>query len=215
MSNLLPKKCCCYFSRPIKSNRHDHIWHVRLCSRMNALAAKKLSTTWENEFCKEQQWSHSRISVTRNKKNNNINSQRLEAARQNSSAWLGEGVLGAKGDWLKWCICSPRTILSHLAETVTCTGSDKLILMQLPEGMDSHGYYWLTFVKQCTMGFHITFKEMEQFFSSNCETQPSSIHWLSSSIFLCLSSFVRPASVTSPFISTIWCSRPYKPYIFC
>ena len=25
---------------------------------------------------------------------------------------------------------------------------------------------------------------------------------------------VRPASVTSPLISTIWCFRPYKPYIF-
>ena len=52
----------------------------------------------------------------------------------------------------------------------------------------------------------------------NCETQPSSIHWLSSSIFPCsfVRSFVvRPASVTSPLISTIWCSRPYKPYIFC
>ena len=54
----------------------------------------------------------------------------------------------------------------------------------------------------------------------NCETQPSSIHWLSSPIFPCSSFvvrrlFVRPASVTSPFISTIWCSRPYKPYIFC
>ena len=24
-----------------------------------------------------------------------------------------------------------------------------------------------------------------------------------------------PASVTSPLISTIWCFRPYKPYIFC
>ena len=44
-----------------------------------------------------------------------------------------------------------------------------------------------------------------------CETQPSSIHRLSSPIF----PFVRPASVTSPLISTIWCSRPYKPYIFC
>ena len=38
----------------------------------------------------------------------------------------------------------------------------------------------------------------------------SSVHWLSSSIFTCLS--VR--MVTSPFISTVWCSRPYKPYIF-
>ena len=40
----------------------------------------------------------------------------------------------------------------------------------------------------------------------------SSFHWLSSSIFTC-SSFVR--SVTPPLISTIWCFRPYKPYIFC
>ena len=37
-----------------------------------------------------------------------------------------------------------------------------------------------------------------------CETQPSSIHWLSSPIFPCLSSSsVRPALVTSPLISTI------------
>ena len=28
-------------------------------------------------------------------------------------------------------------------------------------------------------------------------------------------SLVRPASVTSPLISTIWCFGPYKPYIFC
>ena len=46
----------------------------------------------------------------------------------------------------------------------------------------------------------------------------SSIHWLSSTIFPCSSfvvrSFVRPASVTSPLISTIWCFRPYTPYIF-
>ena len=44
----------------------------------------------------------------------------------------------------------------------------------------------------------------------------SSFHWLSSSIFSCSSSsFVCPASVTSPLISTIWCFRAYKPYIFC
>ena len=28
-------------------------------------------------------------------------------------------------------------------------------------------------------------------------------------------SFVRPSSVTPPLISTKWCFRPYKPYIFC
>ena len=28
-------------------------------------------------------------------------------------------------------------------------------------------------------------------------------------------SFGRPASVSSPLISTIWCFRAYKPYIFC
>ena len=43
----------------------------------------------------------------------------------------------------------------------------------------------------------------------------SSFHWLSSSIFTyCRSSFGCPASVTPPLISTIWCFRPYKPYIF-
>ena len=48
---------------------------------------------------------------------------------------------------------------------------------------------------------------------NNCETQPPAsiaLHWLSSS-----PSLVRPASVTSPLISTIWCFGPYKPYIFC
>ena len=48
----------------------------------------------------------------------------------------------------------------------------------------------------------------------NCETQPpASIGWVA------LSSVVvrrrRHASVTSPLISTIWCFRAYKPYIFC
>ena len=42
----------------------------------------------------------------------------------------------------------------------------------------------------------------------------SSFHWLSSSIFN-VWLVVRPASVTSPLISTIWCFRPYKPFIFC
>ena len=44
----------------------------------------------------------------------------------------------------------------------------------------------------------------------------SSFHWLSSSIFnVRLLFVVRPASVTSPLISTIWCFRPYKSNIFC
>ena len=46
-----------------------------------------------------------------------------------------------------------------------------------------------------------------------CETQPpASIGWVA------LSSVVRSSSsriVTSPLISTIWCFRAYKPYIFC
>ena len=41
-------------------------------------------------------------------------------------------------------------------------------------------------------------------------------HELSSSIFTVQLSFVCPASVTPPLISTKWCFRPYyKPYIFC
>ena len=43
----------------------------------------------------------------------------------------------------------------------------------------------------------------------------SSFHWLSSSIFNVRRLFVCPASVTPPLISTIWCFRPYKTYIFC
>ena len=51
-------------------------------------------------------------------------------------------------------------------------------------------------------------------FVNKLRNSASSFHWLSSSIFsVCL--FVRPASVTPPLISTIWCFRPYKPYIFC
>ena len=42
----------------------------------------------------------------------------------------------------------------------------------------------------------------------------SSFHWLSCSIFT-YCSVVCPASVTPSLISTIWCFRPYKPYIFC
>ena len=42
----------------------------------------------------------------------------------------------------------------------------------------------------------------------------SSFHRLSSSIFTCLFVVCRPSRiVTSPLISTIWCFRPYKPYI--
>ena len=45
----------------------------------------------------------------------------------------------------------------------------------------------------------------------------SSFHRLSSSIFSCsfVCLVVRPASVTSPLISTIWYFRAYKPHIFC
>ena len=50
--------------------------------------------------------------------------------------------------------------------------------------------------------------------ASNCETQPpASIGWVALSSVVC--SGVCPASVTSPLISTIWCFRAYKPYIFC
>ena len=50
------------------------------------------------------------------------------------------------------------------------------------------------------------------FLTTFCETQPpASIGWVA------LSSVVRRSSriVTSPLISTIWCFRAYKPYIFC
>ena len=47
-------------------------------------------------------------------------------------------------------------------------------------------------------------------------SHPASIGWVAlSSLVRRRRSSVRPASVTSPLISTIWCSRPYKPYIFC
>ena len=47
-----------------------------------------------------------------------------------------------------------------------------------------------------------------------CETQSHTVHWLSSSIFTCLFGRSSVRMVTSPFISTVWCFRPYKPYIF-
>jgi hypothetical protein len=46
----------------------------------------------------------------------------------------------------------------------------------------------------------------------NCETQPpASIGWVALSSVVRCSFVVRP----SPLISTIWCFRPYKPYISC
>ena len=45
-----------------------------------------------------------------------------------------------------------------------------------------------------------------------CSSQPSMVHWLSSSIFPFL--FVRPAMVTSDQISTSTSPRPPNPYIF-
>ena len=46
-----------------------------------------------------------------------------------------------------------------------------------------------------------------------CETQPpASIGWVA----LSCCSFVRPSRIVTPhLIYTIWCFRPYKPYIFC
>ena len=53
-------------------------------------------------------------------------------------------------------------------------------------------------------------------FEMYCETQPpASIGWVALSSVVVVRSFVCPASVTSPLISTIWCFRAYKPYIFC
>ena len=47
----------------------------------------------------------------------------------------------------------------------------------------------------------------------NCETQPpASIGWVALSSVVCR----RPSRIVTPhIISTIWCFRPYKPYIFC
>ena len=45
-------------------------------------------------------------------------------------------------------------------------------------------------------------------------SHPACKGWVALSSLVCLS-FVRPASVTSPLISIIWCFRPYKAYIFC
>ena len=48
----------------------------------------------------------------------------------------------------------------------------------------------------------------------NCETQLLTDQKLSSSIFPCCLFVCPSGSVTSPLFSTIWCFRPYKPYIF-
>ena len=48
-------------------------------------------------------------------------------------------------------------------------------------------------------------------------SHPASIGWVALSSLVrsfVRSSSVRPASVTSPLISTMWCFRPHKPYIF-
>ena len=47
----------------------------------------------------------------------------------------------------------------------------------------------------------------------NCETQPpASIGWVALSSVVCR----RPSRIVTPhLISTIWCFRPYKPYVFC
>ena len=47
----------------------------------------------------------------------------------------------------------------------------------------------------------------------HCESQQSLVDLLTSSVFTYCSSFVV-SMVTSPFISIVWCFRPYKPYIF-
>ena len=50
----------------------------------------------------------------------------------------------------------------------------------------------------------------------NCETQPpASIGWVALSSLIVVRLVGYPASVTPPLSSTIWCLRPYKPYIFC
>ena len=46
---------------------------------------------------------------------------------------------------------------------------------------------------------------------NHCESQQSLVDLLTSSVFT-YCSFV--SMVTSPFISIVWCFRPYKPYIF-
>ena len=46
-----------------------------------------------------------------------------------------------------------------------------------------------------------------------CETRRFPDQKLSSSIFPCCCPSVRPTSVASPLISTIWYFRPYKPFL--
>ena len=56
---------------------------------------------------------------------------------------------------------------------------------------------------------------LNMIYSNNmfCESQQSLVDLLTSSVFTYCSSFVV-SMVTSPFISIVWCFRPYKPYIF-
>ena len=67
-----------------------------------------------------------------------------------------------------------------------------------------------------TMEVSKCFSSVTWFQNLYCETQPpASIGWVALSSVVCLFVRRRPASVTSPLISTIWCFWAYKPYIFC
>ena len=72
--------------------------------------------------------------------------------------------------------------------------------------------FWrLQWIAYIICWLYVSLQTKENPAECNCETQPpASIGSVAlSSMFV-----VRPASVTPPLISTIWCFRPYKPYIF-
>ena len=58
------------------------------------------------------------------------------------------------------------------------------------------------------------FFKCKAFQSRNCSSQPSMVHWLSSSIFAFVCLFVCPAMVTPDQISISTSPRPPNPYIF-
>ena len=107
--------------------------------------------------------------------------------------------------WI-WFDCNQEFIQCQWFDCCKCNGEFYPMSMQLGESWLEKMIPGLVLHPECSMfrGSWLCY----------CETQRFPDQKLSSSIFTCRLSSVRPASVTSPLISTIWCFRPYKPNIF-
>ena len=82
----------------------------------------------------------------------------------------------------------------------------KAVLLRCIETISGGGCYIIHITLEKTFLYHLGWY---------CETQPpASIGWVALSSVVRL--FVCPSRIVTPhLISTIWCFRPYKPYIFC